>query len=708
MTWWIAEARSRHAYLAAGLLALTLYLVVFGPGHMFGTSVYWDLPQEDQRAYLMAYRYWLHEPWHWPLFSSTTMNLPDPKNIAFSDAIPAWAFVNKTLATLIPPWGDFTVRAYLGLWYALVYVLQACLGVVLLRALGHRSWGATIITALFFLAVPAWVVRYGHAALTAHFLFLWALLLYLRPGHKWIWLVQLAVTALVNPYHTVMSLGVFVASLLRTRSLRSFATWFPLGVLAVAIAAWLAGYFSPEANTPMWGFTSGSTNVLSMFVPMRSGLFGDGRWLATVVATDYQYEGWAYLGIGLLIVLGVAWSQPRSIVAAIRCHPFLFAIALAFWILALSNHVYFGGHRVLAYKVPSLLRWIPTHFRAPGRFVWVPMYIGITFALSAALHRFKSGWRLAILPVLVVLQLLDARGDWGWPLHFTNSRMPAILDLDAWRPLVNAHDTVLVNPSYDCVTDGDPSSDHVGLELQWLASEHAIPINGVYTSRPTRPCSRDTRALRELAPRDGTLYIFLFKLAWLSRPFDEQGATCGEFAYGRACSLDRPAIADAIRRGALTAPTPTKWLAPTLHLGQRIELATAVDPAYVLDGWSSPETLGRWTDGPLANLVLQMPDAPRADVTLKLQAMAMLCGDRTTQAVDVSIAGSQIATLAFAVGSNDPATVRSIPVPIWLEAAVRGVVVLELRPHDVLSPTRLHCDKDDRQLGIRVQRLWFE
>ena len=73
-----------------------------GPSLVLGTSDYWDLPRSDHRAYLMGYRYFSHEPWHWPVFVTHTMNVPYPKSIAFSDSIPIWAFINKVIGTVDP------------------------------------------------------------------------------------------------------------------------------------------------------------------------------------------------------------------------------------------------------------------------------------------------------------------------------------------------------------------------------------------------------------------------------------------------------------------------------------------------------------------------------------------------------------------------------------------------------------------------------
>jgi len=353
--WWNTPARALHAYAIAAGIGIVVYMVVYGPSHALGTSSYWDLPQEDSRAYLMGYRYFLHEPWHWPIFTSHTINVPFTKSLAFSDGIPVWALVNKSIATIVPPWGPFSSRAYLGLWHLLRYILQPCLGVAIMRQLDQRSRGAAFLTAIFFIAVPSWIVRYGHAALSAHWLILWPIYMYLRtPANalpptrlQVMWLCELAIAALTNPYHVMMSFGLFCGSLGKSFRLRALV-WLPAAIATVGVMAWSAGYLARAATVPMFGFDSASTNMLSMFVPERSGIFGDARgWLANTNATDYQYEGFIYLGLGYLILFALFLRHARTLGGVIKRHRFLFAVALGFWLFALSNHVYFGSHLIL-------------------------------------------------------------------------------------------------------------------------------------------------------------------------------------------------------------------------------------------------------------------------------------------------------------------------------------------------------------------------
>ena len=711
--WWNAPASPRQAYGLAAAIGLLVYLIVYGPGHLLGTSTYWDLPQEDSRAYLMAYRYFLHEPWHWPLLTSHTINLPATKAFALSDGVPIWALANKLVATVLPPWRAFSARAYLGLFHALSHVLQPCLGVAILRLFGRRSRGEAIVTAVFLLALPAWIFRYQHAALSAQFLILWPLYLYLRtpPGApppvrlQIGWLCELAVVAMTNPYHVVMSFGLFAAALVRSRRWRALA-WLPAALAAIALAAGLAGYFARATATPMGGFEIYTTNVTSMFVPARSALLGDARtWFGDLAPINNQYEGTAYLGLGLVILFALFLPRARSLRGVIKRHPGLFAIALGAWCFALSTRVYFNSHLVLSYELPARLHFLEVWFRAPGRFVYVPMYVLIVFLLQWAFRRFTSGWQRFVLPALAIVQLVDASAQWRFQHDYTQGPYPHVLPMQPWRALVQAHATVLELPTFDCLSS-DWTKLKPALEIAYYASERAIPINGVYGARPVRDCTEDARAFTTLTPADHTLYVWFTTRERFPRRLEKLGATCGAFDYGWACSNDGAAIGDAITAGALRPMTHTPVSPPVLAYGARIEPGLGGTPAYLTDGWSFAEQGGRWSDGPLASIELQLASEPPPHAVLRLQAAGVICGRRRAQDVDVAIDDVTVGTLHFDAGTNDVETVRSIPISD--PALLRGALTLDFKPRDVRPPSTVRCNDDTRRTGVWLRRLWFE
>jgi hypothetical protein len=53
--------------------------------------------------------------------------------------------------------------------------------------------------------------------------------------------------------------------------------------------------------------------------------------------------------------------------------------------------------------------------------------------------------------------------------------------------------------------------------------------------------------------------VFLPPWTWLADRMEALGATCAEFAYGRACSKVAPAISEAIGEGTLKRMSPAEW-----------------------------------------------------------------------------------------------------------------------------------------------------
>lgn len=700
------------AYGIAAGLGVLVFLAVYGPAHLFGTSPYWDMPQEDSRAYLMAYRYFLHEPWHWPLFTTYTINIPDTKSLALSDGLPLWALINKAIATVVPPWGTFSERSYLGTWHLLVHVLQASFGVAILRQLGHRSRGAAIVTAVFFLALPSWIFRYQHAALSAHFLILWPIYLYLRtpPGQmpprrvQLAWLGELAICAMTNPYHVVMSLGLLGAALVRARKAKALV-WLPAALATVVVAAGLTGYLSRATATKMGGFEIYTTNMMSMFVPPNSGILGDTRgWFGDEIPIHNQYEGLTYIGLGLLGLCVAFLPRLRSLGGVIRNHPGLFAVAFGAWVFALSTRIYFNSHLVISYPFPAKLHFIQEWFRAPGRFAYVPMYVLVVFVLHRGLARFQSTARWWVIPLLAVLQLVDATGQWRVQHSYTRDTYPHTLEREPWRALVHAHRTILELPTYDCLGD-DWTKLKPALELAYYASERAIPINGVYGARPVRDCTEDERRF-PTEPVDGTLYVWFTKSDRFPRRLVSRGATCGTFAFGWACSLDHGAIETAIANKALGPMTSSAAEAPFLAYGQPIVFGTGGDPRFLLHGWSYPENGGQWSDGPVSTLHVRLKGDPPPRVGIALSMAGVVCGKRKTQDVDVLVNDHPVGTLHFDAANNDPAVPRILPIED-LTLLTGSEVFIDLKPRDVRPPSSVRCNDDARRLGVWLRQVEF-
>jgi hypothetical protein len=453
------------------------------------------------------------------------------------------------------------------------------------------------------------------------------------------------------------------------------------------VALAFAGYFAREGVTAGAGFSAAGSNLLGPILPMTSGWFGSRFWADH---TGLQYEGNCYLGIGLLILAVFVLARPRQLFAAAREHRALAVIAGITAVFALSNHIYLGSHRIVAYPIPHALQWIAEQFRCPGRFSWLPMYVVVIFVLSRGCARLATGWNSLVLVVLAALQLYDVTPDWKQWRTFTDASGSS-LDIAAWRQLLRQVDEVVVAPAHDCNSD---RGFEIATEIEYLTSERAIPINGVYTARPSRDCDTDTAELVDFHPRPRTLYVFLPPTIAFAEKLSAAGFPCAEFSAGAVCTMDRTVI-DAL--GWPTTPGPSP-----LATGAAI---TVADPAgrYLEMGWTSSEPDGRWTVGPIARLIYRPDGPPPAAPQIRIDATAILCGLRSEEIVDVEVGGERIGSLRFTPDSNAlTPRVLAIPHP---QLVATPIVEIELRPRDFRSPQDLGCRRSSREIAVKVQHV---
>ena len=208
-------SRAATAALWLGVLGFgfALALSIFPLSFLFPSAPFASPPQGDAAQHSVTQAYFIRDIWRWPPLVAGNLNTPDGLHIAFGDGIPLLALILKVLAPLLPP-GFHGV----GLWYGIAFALQPVAAVWALRGTGERRVLPAVAVALLAASMPAWLARYGHAALTGHFLVLVGLSFYLRlvrrPDAAGLWaaavVVQVA-TLLVHPYLAVMTLALLAA-----------------------------------------------------------------------------------------------------------------------------------------------------------------------------------------------------------------------------------------------------------------------------------------------------------------------------------------------------------------------------------------------------------------------------------------------------------------------------------------------------------------
>nr|WP_246523034.1 DUF6311 domain-containing protein [Neoroseomonas eburnea] len=467
-------------------------------------------PQGDAAQHAIAQRYFLGDDWRWPPLMARNILPPDGLNIAFSDGIPLLALVLKLLRGTLPE-GFHGI----GLFYGIAWLAQPAAAVWCLRGTGEKRVLPAVAIALAAASMPAFINRYGHAALTGHFTLLIALGFYLRlvrvPSPAlWAGAVVAAVaTLLVHPYLAAMVLALLGAApatlLLRSdRRWMGAATGFCAAAGAVLATMAAFGYLGARGDG---GFGDFALNLLSPFWPHRSGLL-PGLVSGEIDATGHGgWEGYNWLGAGLIAgMLAVVVLMPREAARVLRRHAGLALVLFGLALLAVSFRVGVGRLVVLDLgPAPGFLE----QFRASGRFFW-PVGLALLVGSVALLARVPRFGAAAVL-VLGLLQFADAAPNRAAIRDWAAARTAWIVDAAALRRLLAEADRLTLLPTWTCIPAADAFGDHARqLQVLTLAAERPVPVNSMYVARwrgERPPCADSATIATPLEP--GELRIIL-------------------------------------------------------------------------------------------------------------------------------------------------------------------------------------------------------
>jgi hypothetical protein len=402
----------------------------------------------------------------------------------------------------------------IGLWYAIAWVAQPIAAVWCLRAAGETRLLPAIGIALAAISMPAFMNRYGHAALTGHFTLFVALGFYLRLVRAQsigLWCVAalaMVATLLVHPYLAAMALAVLAAAPL-TLLLRGDARWIGAAAGMAATIALVGsvmvafGYVGARGDG---GFGQFALNLLSPVWPYRSWVLGDLAPQPVDATGRGGWEGYNWLGLGLLLglVAVLAW-RPRATGAAVRRHAGLALALLGLTLLALSFRVGAGSAMLLDLgPAPGFLE----QFRASGRFFW-PVGCALLVGVAALLARAPHIGSVAVL-ALGLVQFADATPNRRAIAEWADQRPAWSVDAPALRALLAQAETLTLLPTWPCVPAGDPFGDHARqLQVLSLAAERPVQANTMYVARwRDRPVCNDAATLATPLAR-GELRIIL-------------------------------------------------------------------------------------------------------------------------------------------------------------------------------------------------------
>lgn len=542
------DADRRHdgawGALAGAAIGATFFAWIAGSRVLDPTAIDW-LMKGDWVPHYFGWHYFRSEPWHWPPGAVHGYYAPLGTSIGLTDSIPLVGYALKPLGRWLP--ANFQ---YLGPFLLASFALQGALGA---RLVGRQiaSPLAQALGATLFVLLPTLLIRVGHAALCAHWLILWALLLATRaPATRfipWAWAALGLVAGMVQPYLAAMVLVVLGVTAVSPggTALGKRATALAAAVTATLAGWWVSGLFllGGERSLAAGGLGYYSMNLLAFISPGDWSMFlpplpiaGDGQ----------AYEGFQYLGLGILALLAIGLglraisrrpadtrSQPAPLWS-----PWLIAACLAMTAFAVSPVVTLGSRTIVNLDGP----WTAplALFRSSGRFVWPLVYLLLTSAIVAVMRRAPGRLGHAVLAGAVVLQLVDLRGAHAfrrqvahdpafhaWTNPFADER---------WQTVAPAYAHLALVPPPQCGASPMPYEGAIA-----LAAAHGLTINaGVVARRDERAREGYCRALDAdidaVRLRDDTLYVVSPSAAAVLTTMGRGRVVCGAIGGVSFCT----------------------------------------------------------------------------------------------------------------------------------------------------------------------------
>lgn len=528
----VPRVGDRLAAIAGGLAGLAFFAWIAGTRILDPTSIDW-LRKGDWVPHHFGWHYFRIEPWHWPPGAVHGYYAPLGTSIGLTDSIPLVAYLLKPFSAWLP-----AHTQYLGPWLLACFALQGVLGARLVGRFVASAW-LQWLGALLFVLLPTLLLRVGHAALCAHWLILWALLVATRPPARrfaWPgWAMLGLVAGLVQPYLAAMVLGVLAGATVSSDS------GVPIGRRAVALTIalgatlggwWLSGLFllTGDRSLTAGGLGYYSMNLLAFISPEG--------WSAVLpnlpsATTGQPYEGFQYLGLGLLllIVVAVALAVTRRTGAGPRVvTPWLLATCLVMAAFAVSPVVTLGA-RVLVnldgpWAAPFAL------FRSSGRFVWPFVYLGMVWTIATVARALPARAAMSVLALAVVVQAVDLHGahrfrhDVARDASFHDWLNP--FDDPRWQVVAPAYTHLALVPPPQCGNTPVPYEAAIG-----LTADHGLTINaGVVARRDERAraayCATLAGQMDDASLADDTLYVVAPQEAPAIAAAGAERVRCGE------------------------------------------------------------------------------------------------------------------------------------------------------------------------------------
>ena len=495
--------RTLAAALAGAAAGIAVFFWLYGAMTLDVTSDAWILNGYDETDILQHYAGWVlfrNSHWALPPGLCDTLAWPQGTMIAYTDSLPWVSMVFKLLRSALP-----STFQWFG-WYTLFcFAMQGAAGALLCtRGAKSGGWGSRLAFAalggLLFACLPTlWERAFRHVALASQYLFLFALYFYLeyraalaqgrRPRWGWVFVALPFAAVGIHPYFLPpVMLCTLLAGIELWRSAKrplAGAGLFGGGLLAALAGAWLTGAVGSGVAVSRYGYGEISMNLNALFNPSSRGGYTWSRLLPQQAQNPSQYDGFNYLGLGVLALVASAllysiWRtarRPADTAAWWRRNGPLFAACAFLTLFAVTNNITFGSW-TLSIPVPQALTDLCGIFRSSGRMFYLVAACMVLFGVYTL--RGACAWShpaagrgralaCGLLAVVCAVQL--------WDLSAAAAQKRALFDQEPAPNVVTAAETRTLGAGHTRLLAASPLREDRTRRLAILAGKQGLATN---------------------------------------------------------------------------------------------------------------------------------------------------------------------------------------------------------------------------------------
>ena len=519
---------------AVAISSACLFLLIYGVYVLDVTNTDWLLAGGDLSQHYLGWRFFRNASWQ-PLIGLTDhIAYPFKESVIFTDSIPLFSVIFKVFRSFLPEQFQF-----FGIWGLLCFVLQGILSANIIKKYSNNPLHIFLGSQLFVLAPVVLQRMFWHTSLAAHWIILLAiyLIIYQREQFdRWeqtvaAWMLVGFLCASVHIYYLPMCsflLMTFVmADFMAKKPIFRCLISIPAFLLTALFTIWILGGFTSGMSDGAPGLGFYSFNLNGFYNPLDwSALFNNLDKYA-----DGQYEGFAYLGAGVifllsltvvatLITLGIKIKK-HQIRMIFTEHKHIFCIlagCLLTILFAASPEISFNSKLLFKMNLPERLISIWAVFRSSGRMIWPVVYWLMIFAICSVprylrkgstklTHSFTMVWVVALV-LAIVFQGVDLHekieerhGEFAKKTVYESP-----LQSDFWENVLSQG-----NKKHLLFADKDNLSQGELYAFSDYAANHNLTINNFYFARAlTEPLYEVADDFMEHSDSE-TIYLFTWK-----------------------------------------------------------------------------------------------------------------------------------------------------------------------------------------------------